>query len=149
MYNKILVLLDGSTRAETILPHVKHLAKLGNSTVVLLQVVEPTPTFATSYEFTSNSYSVELAKQWTLEAQKYLEGVQADFHEMAIDSKIIIAHGPVVGSILDVAQNEDADLVAMASHGRTGLASVFYGSKAAGVLQQVDQPLLLVRVGKE
>ena len=41
MYRKILVLLDGSTRAETILPHVKHLAKLGGSTVILLQVVEP------------------------------------------------------------------------------------------------------------
>ena len=36
----------------------------------------------------------------------------------------------------------------MASHGRSGLASVFYGSKAAGVLQQIDRPLLLVRVGK-
>ena len=51
-------------------------------------------------------------------------------------------------SILGAAQEEDADLIAMASHGRTGLASVFYGSKAAGVLQQIDRPLLLVRVGK-
>ena len=149
MYNKILVLLDGSTRAETILPHVKHLAKLDNSTVVLLQVVEPTPTFATSYEITSHSYSTDLAKQWTEEAQKYLEGIQNDFNEMDIASKIITVHGPVVGSILDVAQKENADLIALASHGRTGLASVFYGSKAAGVLQQVDRPLLLVRVGKE
>jgi nucleotide-binding universal stress UspA family protein len=149
MYNRILVLLDGSTRAETILPHVKHLAKLDNSTVVLLQVVEPTPTYATSYELTSHWYSEDRAKQWIQEAQEYLEGVQNDFHEMDIASIIVIAHGPVVGSILDVAQKEDADLIALASHGRTGLASVFYGSKAAGVLQQVDRPLLLVRVGKE
>ena len=147
MYNKILVLLDGSTRAETILPHVKHLAKLGNSTVILLQVVEPSPTFATAYELGSRYYSADLAEQWTQEARKYLEGVQNDFHEMDIAVKIIIAHGPVVSSILNAAQEEDADLIAMASHGRTGLASVFYGSKAAGVLQQVDRPLLLVRVG--
>ena len=92
MYRKILVLLDGSTRAETILSHVKHLAKLGNSTVVLLQVVEPTPTFATSYELTSHSYSADLAKQWTLEAQKYLEGVQDD-------------HQPVVEIVLEGLQD--------------------------------------------
>ena len=38
-----------------------------------------------------------------------------------------------------------ADLIAMASHGRTGMSQVFYGSVAAGVLHRVDRPLLLVR----
>lgn len=148
MYDRILVLLDGSKRAETILPHVKHLASLGNSTVILLQVVEPSATVSTPYDVVPY-YSADLAEQWTREAQEYLEGVQEDFHALGTETKIVIAHGPVVRSILDAAEEEDADLIAMASHGRTGLASVFYGSKAAGVLQQIDRPLLLVRVGKE
>jgi nucleotide-binding universal stress UspA family protein len=141
MYGKILVLLDGSKRAETILPHVKHLAKLGNSKVILLQVVEPNATLANSYEVMPH-YSIDLIEQWTEEAQK-------DLAELGIESKTVVAHGPVVRSILNAAHEEGADLIAMASHGRTGLASVFYGSKAAGVLQQIDRPLLLVRVGKE
>ena len=148
MYDKILVLLDSSTRAETILPHVKHLAKLGNSMVILLQVVEPSAIVSTPYDV-APYYTADLAEQWNREAQEYLEGVQKDFAALGIATKIVIAHGPVVRSILDAARDEGADLIAMASHGRTGLASVFYGSKAAGVLQQIDRPLLLVRVGKE
>ncbi len=54
-------------------------------------------------------------------------------------------HGDVVKTILGVAQGWDADLIAVASHGRTGLERVFYGSVAAGVLHQVDRPLLLNR----
>lgn len=148
VYKRILVLLDGSVRAETILPHVKQLAKMAGSTVILLQVVEPATTVATAYDVMSY-YSTDMAEQWTSDAQKYLQAVQQDFSEMGIGTKIVIAHGPVVKSILDVGQEENADLIAMASHGRTGLASVFYGSKAAGVLQQIDRPLLLVRVGQE
>jgi nucleotide-binding universal stress UspA family protein len=148
VYDKILVLLDGSKRAETILPHVKHLAQLGKSTVILLQVVEPSATVSTPYDVVPY-YNADLAEEWTREAREYLEGVQEDFRALGVGTKIVIAHGPVVRSILDAAQEESADLIAMASHGRTGLASVFYGSKAAGVLQQVDRPLLLVRVGEK
>ncbi|MCB0137738.1 MAG: universal stress protein, partial [Caldilineaceae bacterium] len=53
--------------------------------------------------------------------------------------------GPVVTAILDVAEREKADLIAMASHGRTGLSRVFYGSVAAGILHKADRPLLLIR----
>jgi nucleotide-binding universal stress UspA family protein len=50
-----------------------------------------------------------------------------------------------VEAIIDAAEREGADLIALASHGRTGLANVFYGSVAAGVLHRIDRPLLLVR----
>ena len=48
-------------------------------------------------------------------------------------------------TILDIAVEEEVDLLAMASHGRSGLSRVFYGSVSAGVLQRIDRPLLLVR----
>ena len=48
--------------------------------------------------------------------------------------------GPVVQEIITCAEQKAADLIAMASHGRTGLARVFYGSVAAGILHRVDRP---------
>ena len=56
-----------------------------------------------------------------------------------------VAYGPVVEAIIDAAGREGADLIAIASHGRSGLSQVFYGSVAAGVLHRVDRPLLLIR----
>jgi nucleotide-binding universal stress UspA family protein len=50
-----------------------------------------------------------------------------------------------VEAIINAAEREDADLIAIASHGRSGLSGVFYGSVAAGVLHRVDRPLLLIR----
>jgi nucleotide-binding universal stress UspA family protein len=68
-----------------------------------------------------------------------------DFGEKGIAAKAFVAHGPVVGAILDAAERESADLIAMASHGRSGLSQVFYGSVAAGVLHRIDRPLLVIR----
>ena len=53
--------------------------------------------------------------------------------------------GQVVPSIVDLAEREKVDLVAMASHGRSGLSRFYYGSVAAGVLHRIERPLLIVR----
>ena len=55
----------------------------------------------------------------------------------------------VFGKISNTAEREHADMIGMASHGRTGLGCVFYGSVAAGVLQQVNRPLLLIRARRD
>ena len=52
-------------------------------------------------------------------------------------------------AIIDVAKRENADLVTMASHGRSGFYREFYGSVAAGVLQRIDRPLLIIRSRRE
>ena len=62
-----------------------------------------------------------------------------------ITVKTFVETGPVVSVILDVAEREGATLIAMASHGRTGLGRVFYGSVAEGILHKADRPLLLIR----
>ena len=64
---------------------------------------------------------------------------------LGIDVKSATESGPVVSVSLDVAEREGADLIAMASHGRTGLGRVFYGSVAEGILHKADRPLLLIR----
>jgi nucleotide-binding universal stress UspA family protein len=79
------------------------------------------------------------------EVDNYLAGWQGEFREKGIEARRMVERGPVVETIINVAKREGADLIAMASHGRTGLERVFYGSVAVGVLHHVDRPLLLVR----
>jgi nucleotide-binding universal stress UspA family protein len=56
-----------------------------------------------------------------------------------------VTYGPVVEGIINLAEKEGVDLIALASHGRGGLSRVFYGSVAAGLLHRVDRPLLIIR----
>jgi nucleotide-binding universal stress UspA family protein len=79
------------------------------------------------------------------EANAYVAKLTGGFRTKGLDASPLVKYGPVVQTILEVAEQEKADLIAMASHGRTGLARVFYGSVAAGVLQRADRPLLLIR----
>jgi nucleotide-binding universal stress UspA family protein len=144
MYKKILVPLDGSSQAERIMPHVEALATCLGVEVVLLQVVEPAVLFTDSYDVYPE-LNVHDTNSRAEEATTYLAGWQARMAEKGIQAKRRVEYGPVVMVILDVAASEEVDLIAMASHGRTGLARVFYGSVAAGVLHRVDRPLLLIR----
>jgi nucleotide-binding universal stress UspA family protein len=71
------------------------------------------------------------------------------FKAKGIAAQYRVAMGPVVKEILDSAERENADLIAMCSHGRSGLSRLFYGSVASGVLNRVDRPLLIIRSGGE
>jgi nucleotide-binding universal stress UspA family protein len=146
MYNTILVPLDGSKRAEAIFPHVEELARHYAAKVILLQVVEPAPTIAGS-EGASTYMALHQQEldRWTEQVESYLAALQGEFREKGIEARTHIAYGPVVEEIINAADREGADLIAIASHGRSGLPQVFYGSVAAGVLHRVDRPLLFIR----
>jgi nucleotide-binding universal stress UspA family protein len=144
MYHTILVPLDGSKRAEAILPHVDDLAQRYQATVVFLQVVEPEPLII-GPDIVYPMINQQMLEERTRQAETYLTGQQKTFREKGIDVKTHVAYGPMVEEIINSAEREGADLIAMASHGRTGLSRVFYGSVAAGVLNKVDRPLLLIR----
>ena len=144
MYETILVPLDGSKRAEAILRHVEELARRYDAKVVFLQVVEPTVVVMGPQVGYVGMYEQSLGQRKE-KAEAYLTALQGEFREKGIATRACVTHGPVVGAILDAAVREGADLIAMASHGRTGLSRVFYGSVAAGVLHRIDRPLLLVR----
>jgi len=144
MYNYILVPLDGSKRAEAILPHVEGLAKHYDGQVILLQVVEVVPPH-TGPEGTAVALEQQELEQYTEQALSYLTALREELRAKDIDARTCVYYGPVVQAIIRAAECECADLIAMASHGRGGLSQVFYGSVAAGVLHRVDRPLLLVR----
>jgi len=144
MYKKILVPLDGSKRAERILPYVEELATKFASHLVLLQVIEPSVVLAAPYDM-GHYYDITQIERLTEEAKGYLRCLQGEFLAKGIETETIVDNGPVVTCILEEAVRKDVDLIAMASHGRSGLARAFYGSVAAGMLHQADRPLLLIR----
>ncbi len=144
MYKTILAPLDGSKRAEKILPHVEALAQKFGATLVLMQVVDPAVTEAAPYDIVPN-YDPEQAARLMDEAKDYLNKLKEQFQSKGIETKTVFESGSIVLSIIDVATREQADLIAIASHGRTGLARVFYGSVAAGLLNRTDWPLLIIR----
>lgn len=144
MYKSILVPLDGSSRAERILSHIEELAQNVGAKLVLLRVVEPDLSSLGTVGAPAEFY-IEGFKRSTEDAQKYLAALQGEFRAKGIQVRTVVERGPVANTIINVAAREDVDLIAMASHGRSGLRRVFYGSVAAGVLHHVDRPLLLIR----
>ena len=144
MYKTILVPLDGSKRAEGILPHVEELARSNAAKVIFLHVIESKP-FIIGPEFDYIDKYQEMLDQLSEGSEKYLKGLRGEFSEKKIEVDICLAHGSVVEEIIRAANREGVDLIAIASHGRTGLSKAFYGSVAAGVLHRIDRPLLIIR----
>jgi len=146
MHKGILVPLDGSKRAEKILAHVEELARVCDAEVVFLRVLECSPVVSgiVGAPFDEEQCRKE-SQQRREDVESYLESWQGKFSEKGIAARTRLGSGPVVKAILDAAEHEGADLIALASHGRSGLSRVFYGSVAAGVLHRADRPLLLIR----
>jgi nucleotide-binding universal stress UspA family protein len=151
MYRTILVPLDGSELAETVLPHVEELARLFGSKVMLLRVLElphlvglpKGDIYDALPQMTPAEVSIHLS-----EVRRYLDEKIEQLKEKGIEARALVEYGPVVVTIMRAARQEDAGLIAMASHGRGGMTDVYYGSVAAGVLQRIDRPLLIVRAQK-
>ncbi len=144
MREKILVPLDGSKRAESIISHVEKIAGCMGAEVFLMQVVEPS--FVTAdFHGLPPSANPDILEHQNQIAENYLNTIQESLSKQGIKTQTIVEFGPIVNSIIDAAERVEASMIAMASHGRTGLARAFYGSVAAGVLQQASCALLLIR----
>lgn len=144
MYSIILVPLDGSRRAQRILPDVEELSKRFGATIVFLRVVGSEAGHGQTADF-----YIEALERALDEAKLYLSGIQGEFSKRGFQVRTVVERGPVVNTIINVAKREKVDLIAMASHGRTGLLRAFYGSVAAGVLNKVDRPILLIRADED
>lgn len=142
MYRSILVPLDGSKRAEMILPHIEEMAQRFKAKVILLCVVSP---LVIGHEAIYPIFDEENYKQQIEQMKAYLTARKEELQAKGVEVQVRVGYRYIVDEIIDTAEQENVDLVAMTSHGRTGLSHVFYGSVAAGVLHRVDRPLLLIR----
>jgi nucleotide-binding universal stress UspA family protein len=122
---------------------VEELAHRYAASVVLLRVVDRVAPIGAVDQAYAGLRQQEL-EQATREAHAYLAPLQGQFREKGIEAHSSVAYGRPVDAILKTAVEDSADLIAIASHGQSGLARVFYGSVAAGLLQRANRPLLLI-----
>lgn len=150
MYNKILVPLDGSKLAEVVLPHVEQLAWELGSSVLLLRVVRPPRAVEYTRQEEMMSLNREREAVFRREAETYLAARRGGLRNKNIEASThIIVSETVATAILDFAESEGVDLIAMSTHGRSGLGRWVYGSVADKVLQGAACPILLVRAKRE
>jgi nucleotide-binding universal stress UspA family protein len=150
VYKKILVPLDGSKLAEVVLPHVEQLAWELGSSLILLRVVRP----PRAVEYTRQEEMMALNREretvFKRDAETYLAARRGELRNKNIEvSTHIIVSEAVATAILDFAESEGVDLIAMSTHGRSGLGRWVYGSVADKVLQGATCPVLLIRAKRE
>jgi nucleotide-binding universal stress UspA family protein len=143
MYKTILVPLDGSKRAETILPHVQDLARDHGAKVILLHVIECVCPGGRAEQACIDPWE---ESEWRAKhTASYLAALQDRLRDSGIEACTCVVCGPPVKAIIDAAECEGADLIALAGQDQAGSSEGLYGCVAAGVLHQVDWPMLLVR----
>jgi nucleotide-binding universal stress UspA family protein len=144
MYNKIMVPLDGSKRAEAILPHAAEMAKRYGAEIIFLRVEELYVMLEWDevVDLTNCREKFDSRKK---ASETYLSQLKTEFRDKGIRTDARVVHGPVVKSILTAAEEMNVDIILMASHGLSGSRRTFYGSVTAGVLQKIDRPLLIIR----
>jgi nucleotide-binding universal stress UspA family protein len=138
MYSRILVSLDGSDTAERVLPYATLLASGLSLPLTLTLVVEPAhPSIGLNlYETTEHRAG---------HASEYLETVSERLRGEGLDVSCVVAQGDPATMIVAEAEKDAGTLIAMSSHGRSGLARWWLGSVTDKVLHLAANPLLIIR----
>jgi nucleotide-binding universal stress UspA family protein len=146
VYERVLVPLDGSALAEAILPFAERVAGPLDAEVILVRVVEPispAEAMASAGVVTPDTYLVR-----EMEARRYLQDLAGRLSEKGLRVKTRVEVGRPSDEILAAAKSAGADLVAMTTHGRSGLGRVLFGSVAEAVLRGSPLPVLMVRMSE-
>jgi len=136
MYETILVTLDGTTTDRAIIEHVKQLARLAHSRLVLLHVADG---------WAARTYGPDAVSPEIAEDTAYLAKVQAEFQAEGIPAQAELAYGEPASEIIKWVRQKGCDLVAMSTHGHRFLADVFLGTTATRVQHNISAPVLLLR----
>lgn len=148
MYERILIPLDGSTLSEAVLPHAENLACALNAEIVLLHVnVSPAPVFDPNES--PLLPQPEEIKILQIDEKNYLKTVCAKLEQDGMRATYLIRDGIVAETILDAAEVMQADLIAMTTHGRTGMLRLLLGSVTEQVVHRSKIPVMLIRPSGE
>ena len=143
MFKRILVPLDGSLLAEAALAQAFELAQKFGGDVVLLRAVPPD-----ELEFSSGLYA--LSRVWEQQEQQaartYLQQVRAACCSTGVPVRIEVALGAAPAAIIAAGDALAVSLIAMSTHGRSGLGRLLYGSVAEAVVRAAKVPVLFVPV---
>jgi nucleotide-binding universal stress UspA family protein len=136
MYETILVTLDGTPTDRAIIEHVKQLARLAHSRLVLLHVADG---------WAARTYGPDAVSPEIAEDTAYLEKIRMEFQSLGIPTVAELAYGNPAEQIIQWVAEKGCDLVAMSTHGHRFLADIFLGTTADQVRHSVSVPVLLLR----
>lgn len=141
---KILVPLDGSAVGEAAVPHAAALAKTLGAGIVLYNALEPVPTWAYSAGTGVHIPQVyfEGARDSSL---AYLEGLRDRLTAEGLTASVEVQDGRAADLIIEYAESRNIDLIAMSTHGRSGVGRWVFGSVTDKVLHSGDTPVLVIQ----
>lgn len=142
MFERILIPIDGSRLAEEMLERIRPLAEKARSAVLLLRVVDIPPSIASRHASLGVGEPA-LFSSIEKDATRYVEMRAKDLEIAGLRAKGIARIGSAAGTILDVARTERASLVAISTHGRSGVSRWVLGSVAERVVRHSDTPVLV------
>ncbi len=140
-FRRVLVPLDGSPLAEAVLPFVSNLARPLALEILLVRIIPAT--MPTAVE--GGRRIINHTERLTAEADAYLRGVADRLCADGFSVLTAVRTGEAASEIVAGARECQADLIAMSTHGRSGLGRLLFGSAAEAVLRRADVPVLLVR----
>lgn len=145
MYQKVMVPLDGSELAECVLPHVEAIAKgCGVGEVVFVRAVEPFRALG-SDGYVSEDLKKEVDAKGKAAAKDYLDQVVNRIKLDGVKVRRQVVTGKPAESLADYATHNNADLIIIATHGRSGVSRWVWGSVADRILHSACVPVLMVR----
>jgi len=136
MYKTILVTLDGTATDRAIIEHVKELARLAQSRVVLLHVADG---------WAARTFGPDAVSPEIIEDTAYLNRVLAEFQSAGIPVEAELAYGDPPKEIVKWVKQKGCSLVAMSTHGHRFIADIFLGTTASRVQHNISVPVLLLR----
>ena len=138
MYQKILMAVENSPYDDAIVDHVRELASIHKSSVVLIHVADGWA--ARNISQLDLRESEEMKKD-----REYIERVSAELEAQGIDAEAVLASGDPAKEIAAAAVRENCDLIAMATHGHRFIGDMIHGSVSHTVRHTSSIPVLLVR----
>ena len=141
MYKTILVPVENRETDQTILKHIRPLARLANSKLMLVHVADGW--VARNYENLNLRESEEMKQD-----RAYLANLERELQAEGFEVSSILAMGEPAEEIIKLARAQPVELIAMSTHGHRFISDLLYGSTADKVRHQVDVPVLLLKVRK-
>jgi len=149
MFEKMLVCLDGSKLAEQVIPYAAEQALRFGSRMVLAQVVTGTLAVPLTSGGAPAYTGKMVAEQLRLEANeagRYLEEIARSLQEKGLNVETaVLQRLPVGEAIVEYARQSEIDLIALSTHGHSGLGRLVFGSVADHVLRHSGLPVLVIR----
>ena len=141
MYKTILVPVENRETDETILRHIRPLAKLTHAKLMLVHVADGWA--ARNFQHLKLQESEEMKHD-----REYLAGLERQLQAEGFEVSSVLAMGEPATEIIKLARSEGVELIAMSTHGHRFISDLLYGSTADKVRHQVDVPVLLLKVRK-